>query len=384
MPRFLALCSAVLALAGPAAAQTTKPDAKDDPAADLFKPGPVPVFKITLDEETLKQLKKAPRTYVKCFVQVNDEKFKDVGVHVKGAAGSTRDWEDKPALTLNFDKFKDGQKFKGLDKIHLNNSVQDGSTMHEILYSELALAMGVPTARAGHAIVELNGRKVGLYVLKEGYNSGFVKRHFPTAAGGNLYDGGFLQDIDGNLKLDSGKEEDKRADLKALVKACQDKDKPKRFEQVSKLVDVDRFVTDAALQIITCDWDGYMRQRNNYRVYFPPNGGKAVFIPHGKDQLWQNTGEGLWHGWGGMVARTILDHPDGKKAVIAKLKEIQEKHFVPDKLNKRIDAWGKPAIEAQAAVNKDWAKNLLNEMVGLKDRLKQRAAHLKKELPKLK
>jgi hypothetical protein len=35
-------------------------------------------------------------------------------------------------------------------------------------------------------------------------------------------------------------------------------------------------------------------------------------------------------------------------------------------------------------VNKDWAKTLLNEMVGLKDRLKQRAAYLKKELPKLK
>lgn len=388
MPRFVVALLAVLALVGPGPAQTTKsgdkPDAKVDPSDELFKPGPVPVFKITLDAETLKQLKQAPKTYVRCFVQVGDEKFKDVGIHVKGAAGSTRDWEDKPALTLNFDKFKDGQKFKGLDKIHLNNSVQDGSTMHEILYSEMALAMGVPTARAGHAVVELNGRKVGLYVLKEGYNSGFIKRHFPTATGGNLYDGGFLQDIDAELKLDSGKEADKRADLKALVKACQEKDKNTRYEAVSKLVDVDKFVTDTALQIITCDWDGYMRQRNNYRVYFPPKGGKAVFIPHGKDQLWQNTGEGLWHGWGGMVARAILDHPDGKKAVIAKLKEIQEKQFVLDKLNKRIDAWGKPAIEAQAAVNKDWAKNLLNEMVGLKDRLKQRAAYLKKELPKLK
>jgi spore coat protein CotH len=372
-------------VAGSAAAQSSKPNAKPDPSAELFKPGAMPKFQITVDADNLKQLKKEPRQYVRCTVQVGNEIFPDVGIHLKGAAGSYRDWDDRPALTLNFDKFKAGQTLKGLDKLHLNNSVQDGSVMNEILYSEMALAAGVPTARAGHALVELNGRKVGLYGLKEGYNTAFIKRHFPDATGGNLYEGGFLQDIDAELKLDSGNPEDKRKDLKALVTASRNPDRPKRYDAVMKLVDADKFAADAALQVLTCDWDGYVRQKNNYRVYFPPKEGKAVFIPHGKDQLFQNTGEGLVPEWGGMVARALFNiHPDGKKLYIAKLKEIVEKHFVLEKLTQRIDEWAKPAVEALATVNKDSAKGLENMIKGLKQRLKERSEFVKKELPKLK
>lgn len=384
MPRSFLIWSAILAVTLPVVAQQPKPEAKPDPSAELFNPAKaVPKFKVTVDPDNLKLLKKDPRTYVRCTVQVNGDTFENVGIHLKGAAGSYRDWDDRPALTLNFDKFKSGQKLKGLDKIHLNNSAQDGSVMNEILFSEMALAMGVPTARAGHAIVELNGRKMGLYGLKEGYNETFIQRHYPKATGGNLYDGGFLQDIDAELRLDNGPGCE-RKDLKALVKLCQERDAKKRYEAVTTAVDADIFITDTALQMLGGDWDGYQRQRNNYRLYFPPNGGKAVFIPHGKDQLWQNPQDALWHGWGGMVARAILDHPDGKKQFIAKLKEVVEKQFNLDKLNKRIDEWAKPAKEAVATVNKDWAKGYENEINGLKDRLKQRADYVKKELPKLK
>ena len=66
-----------------------------------------------------------------------------------------------------------------------------------------------------------------------------------------------------------------------------------------------KFCANAALQIVTAYWDGYIRKPNNYRIWFPkdPKDGKAVIVPHGMDQMWQNPGEGLWHGWGGMVAR---------------------------------------------------------------------------------
>lgn len=371
-------------LALPAVAQEKKDDKKKDPSDEVFKPaGAVPKFKITVDPDALKVLKKEPRKYVRCTVQIGDARFEDVGIHLKGAAGSYRDWDDRPALTLNFDKFKDGQMWQGLDKIHLNNSAQDGSVMHEILASEMYRAIGVPTARAAHAMVELNGRKVGLYGLKEGYNGTWLERNFPGATKGNLYDGGFLQDIDADLELDEGKDV-KRADLKAVVKACRDGDAKKRYEAVERLVDVDLFVKMAVVQALTCDWDGYPRNRNNYRVYFPPKDGKAVFVPHGLDQLWQNPGEGIWPGWGGMVAQAVLDHPDGKKNGIAAYKEVVEKQFVLDTLNKRIDEWGNRAKEAVTALNKDQAKHYENELKGLKDRLKQRADVLKRELPKLK
>lgn len=368
----------------PTIAQEKKDDKKKDPSDEVFKPaGAVPKFKITVDPDNLKLLKKEPRKSVRCTVQIGNDTFQDVAIHLKGAAGSYRDWDDRPALTLNFDKFKKGQTWQGLDKLHLNNSAQDGSVMNEILASEMYRAIGVPTARAAHAIVELNGRKVGLYGLKEGYNGTWLERNFPGADKGNLYDGGFLQDIDADLEQDEGKDV-QRKDLKALVKACRDGDHNKKYAAVEKLVDVDLFIKLSVVQALTCDWDGYPRNRNNYRVYFPPKDGKAVFIPHGMDQLWQNPGEGIWPGWGGMVAQVIMDHPDGKKKGFAAYKEVVEKQFVLDTLNKRIDEWGNRAKEALTAVNKDQAKSYENELKGLKDRLKQRADLLKKELPKLK
>ena len=382
MTRLLLTALLTASFAAPAHAQAQAVPVAD-PSADVFKPaGPVPRVSVTLDEANLKLLKGDPRKYVHGTVKIDDQTFNDVGIHIKGAAGSGRPWDDKPALTVNFDKFAKGQAWKGLDKIHLNNSVQDASYLNEIVCSELCAAMGLPTARAAHAVVELNGRKVGLHVLKEGYNNAFVRRNFPAQRDGNLYDGGFLTDIDGDLKLEAGTDV-KRADLKAIVKACQINDVKKRYDEVSKLVDVDRFCIDAAVQILGTDWDGYVRNRNNYRLYVP-TGGKAVFIPHGMDQMFQNPGEQLWQGWGGLVARAILDAPEGKKKTLEKLKEITDKHFTPEKFNPRIDLWVKRAKEGLAAQNKDWANQFEGEAKNEKNRLKERYDVVRRELPKLK
>jgi spore coat protein CotH len=354
-----------------------------DPSVTLFKPTyKLPIFQISVDDDTLKVLNKDPKKYVRCTVRVDGKSYKDVAIHLKGAVGSFRQWSDKPALTLNLDKFVRDQSYMGLDKFHLNNSVQDGSYMNELTSSLLAEALGLPTARTTHAIVELNGRKVGLYVLKEGYNGNFIRRNFPNGTEGNLYDGGFCQDIDANLKLDHG-EDVKWEDLKPIRTACNTRgDANARYEAVSRLVDVDMFVRDAALQILICDWDGYMRNRNNYRVYIP-TGAQAVFIPHGMDQEFQNPNEGLWPGWGGMVSRAILDSPEGKKKTIAVLKELQEKLFTADFV-KQLSEYSARTRDGLLPYNKDWSKQFENEAKQQAERVKQRITYLTKELPKLK
>lgn len=356
---------------------------KPDPTVEFFKPvGKIPTFKIDVDKMNLDQLKREPRKYVKCTLKVGDDTYKDVAIHLKGAAGSYRNWDDRPALTLNMDKFTNNQNLKGLDKIHLNNSVQDGTLMNEIMCGQLALAAGLPACRGTHAMVELNGRKVGMYVLKEGFDMSFLKRHFADPSG-NLYDGGFLQDVDAPLQLDHGKDND-RKDLKALVAACREPNAEKRFAALEKLVDMDRFISNACLQVICTDWDGYMRNRNNYRIYFDPKSGKATFFPHGMDQMFQNPGDSLFPGWGGLVARSILDTPEGKKRYIARLKEMTEKYFVLDDWYKRIDEYSARIKEALEANQKGSSAGHVNEIRAYKDRLKQRSEYLKRELPKLK
>src|ERR1051325_10988626 len=90
--------------------------------------------------------------------------YSNVATHLKGSF-SFQPFDAKPSLTLNLDKFAPGQRFHGLSKIHLNNSIQDYSYLCEQLARELFEDLGVPSPRAGHALVEINGRNLGMFVL---------------------------------------------------------------------------------------------------------------------------------------------------------------------------------------------------------------------------
>jgi hypothetical protein len=103
------------------------------------------------------------------------------------------------------------------------------------------------------------------------------------------------------------------------------------------------------------------------------------------DQMFGSPQESLWPPWGGLAARTLLETPEGKKRYIARLKEMTEKQFDLAKIFRRIDELVPRAREAMESVNKGSGKAWeANEVKALKDRLKQRAEYLKKELPKLK
>jgi len=98
------------------------------------------------------------RTNVLAVVREDGIVYSNVLIHLKGSAGSFRSFDSKPALTLAFDKQNPEQRFHGLSKISLNNSVQDYSYLCEKIGREMFVSAGVPAPRATHAMVELNGR----------------------------------------------------------------------------------------------------------------------------------------------------------------------------------------------------------------------------------
>src|SRR5262249_35289285 len=151
-----------------------------------------------------------------------------------------------PAFTLNFDKFAGGQRFHGLQKLSLNNSVQDPGYVNEQLSRGIFLKAGVPVPRATHARVGLNGRDLCLYVLTEGWDKEFLKRHFKNP-NGNLYDGGFVADIDKELTTNVGDNRKDQSDRKALLEAANESNLTNRLARLEKVLDVDRFLTFVAV-----------------------------------------------------------------------------------------------------------------------------------------
>jgi hypothetical protein len=280
------------------------------PGSEIFDRPTVVDFQLQLAETNYQALRAEPREYTPATVIVNGRAYHDVGVKLKGAAGSFRSVEDRPAMTLHFSKYFKGQRVFGLRRLHLNNSVQDESRMNEYLGSLLFREAGVPTPRVAWATVRINDRKLGLYVLKEAFESEFLRLYFGSDKG-NLYEGGFVRDLDLGMVKESGEGPDDRSDVKALCAAMEEKDATNRWEKLNRLVDVERFVTYAALSVMVADWDGYPMNRNNYRVYFRPSDGRAVFMPHGMDQLFQRTWYELDASWNGSMAWAIFDTPQG-------------------------------------------------------------------------
>lgn len=352
---------------------------RNDEAAEFFKAGKIPRLAITLSEDHLKQLRAKDREFTGCTVRDGDATLTDVGMHLKGAAGSYRPFDDKPALTLKFDKFVQGQRFHGLDKIHLNNSVQDPSYLTEIICGELFLAAKVPTARATHAVVELQGRKRGLFVLKEGYDATFLRRHFGDASG-HLYDGGFLTDIDGTIRKSGGVPAPDHADLKALVAACREPDHAQRFARIDKLLDVDRFLTMMAIEVMTWHWDGYGMKSNNYRIYHNPKSDKLVFMPHGMDQMfWEPTGS-VAPPMQGLVARALFEMPEQRKRYYRRVGELSAGIFTAEKVDRRIEEIRARVKPAATEVDPGFAKEVDRQIDHLKSRARARAEHIEKTI----
>ena len=285
-----------------------------DSSDTFFTNSPVTLLRITIPPENIEGLRNNPRQYIRASVRAGTNTWNDVGVHIKGSVGSFRSIDGKPALTLSFDKFTPSQRFHDLRKIHLNNSVEDASYMNELLGNEFFRRAGLPAPRVTHAVVEINDRRVGLYVLKEGFAEEFLARYF-RHPDGNLYDitrDG--HDVNEPMEKAMGKGPDDRSDLEALTLAVDEPDLARRWQQLQSTLDVDRFFSFMAMEILLGHRDGYCLVRNNFRVYQDVDSNRFVFFPHGMDVLFGNARAPIQPMMNGVVAKALMEIPEGRSA----------------------------------------------------------------------
>jgi hypothetical protein len=82
---------------------------------------------------------------------------------------------------------------------------------------------------------------------------------------------------------------------------------------MSRLLDVDRFVSFTAMEILTGHWDGYATHTNNYRIYHDPTSDKMVFIPHGLDWAFRRPNISIVPPLKSLVGRALFLTPEGDK-----------------------------------------------------------------------
>ncbi|MBM3823676.1 MAG: hypothetical protein FJ404_12455 [Verrucomicrobia bacterium] len=362
-------------------------------AAQQPVPADFPRFEIQIapkDVETLRGYhwsgwggQEVERPAVMATVKESGVLYTNVEIKLKGAAGSFRPFDDKPAWTLNFSKHAPHQQFKGFSKFSLNNSVQDDSFLCEIITREMFVEAGVPAPQAGHATAVVNGRDLGLYVMVEGYGKPFLKRHFRDTRG-NLYDSGFCRDIDAPLDTNSGDHPEDRSDLEQLLRAALEPQAKARETKLKQILDLDRFMTMLALESITCHWDGYSMNRNNYRVFHDLQVDKLIFLPHGLDQMFgirrSSPHMELLPPMRGVVSDAVLSLPGAEEVFLKRVASLTTQVFVAEKLTRRVQGLAAKLRPTLAAYGPDFVSQHQAACDYLVQRIETRAKSVSMQL----
>lgn len=342
-----------------------------DASDAFFERSEVTRIDLRISQTQLDFLREDARRYVRGnLIENRRDVLTDVAIKLKGAAGSFQELDGKPAFTINTNKFLKGQTFHALRKLHLNNSVQDETYTCEWLCSQICRDLGIPAARVSHARVFLNDRDLGMYVVKEGFDESFLRRHFLNYKG-NLYDGGFCQEIDGELEKDYGRGPDDRRDLRKLVEVCQESDPQIRREKLEKLLDVPAFIKFMAFELMAGHWDGYVGNKNNYRMYFDPQSKRAYFMPHGMDQVFQDPNFPVFVRFPTLVAEAVRGVDDWNAQYRTQVGEIAP-FFAADKLLPRVQALHRRIRPAVQELGSDAVVNFDEQCRGWADRLRER------------
>lgn len=324
--------------------------------------------------------KRPERIDVPVTVREGNRVYTNVAVHLKGSY-SFQPIDAKPSLTLNFDKFAEGQKFHGLTKIHLNNSAQDPSYLSEQLARELFSSIGIPAPRAGQALVSINGRDIGLCVVLEGANKGWVKRNFASAKG-NLYDGGSGGDLKA-LEVDAGFNPDDRTAITNLFNATKMTNLTARYRRLNELLDVEHFITFAAAEAFLGHWDGYAINGNNYRLLHDASRDKFVFIPSGMDQLFgvsSSPNFSITPPFKGRVAKALFAVPEARARYMERIEQLAANEFRTEALHQRVDklaARVRPALRDRPALLDEFNSNVQSLKMRISNRTRAVAQQLK-------
>lgn len=284
-----------------------------DPADRVFAPFDSPVvLELSVPLAAQQALESSPRDYVEAQFRVADDAAPiSVGVRLKGMWGSFRgcpfSCSDKSALKLDFNRFVAGQSYGGLEKLNLNNQVQDPARTSEWLAYEIFRRQGVPAPRVGFAEVRVNGVSWGLYALVEDRDDPFLARSFPSTLG--LYEGEYGQDLfpgsEDGFDVDEGDPTD-RSPLVRLTTAIDTAPRGEGFFQaLDPLLDWNEVLSCMATEVFIGHWDGYAPARNNYFLHVDADGVWRL-LPWGADQTFVERWP-LYEGSGILLQRCLQD-----------------------------------------------------------------------------
>jgi spore coat protein H len=297
--------------------------------------------------------------------------------------GMNPDWHHFH-MSLDFSKYRDNQRFKGLNKLNLKWFKDDKSYAREIYSYNLFRRFGcwqAPLASYCRVNIKIAGEDAayyGVYVLLESVDEDYIAKRAASwsPSVGFLWKAGYgeggnadfvqtvgmgVEDVNINpalsvyyaydLKTRKDELPAAKTELTQFITDLNTKTGTAFQTWIAQKMDVPLFLKTYATNVMLGMWDDYWVNGNNFYFYFAGNG-KAYFIPYdydntlGTSSLIDNSGTQNPLTWGGTSGRPLITkilaipaYQTMYKNYITELINANNDYFAANKSIARIQGW---------------------------------------------
>mgnify|MGYP002771337946 CR=1 FL=1 len=127
--------------------------------------------------------------YADCNLVIDGEAYRNVAIRAKGNTSLSQVasyGNNRYSFKVEFDHYDSNRTYYGLDKLCLNNIIQDNTYMKDYLTYQLMGEFGVASPLCSYVNITVNGENWGLYLAVEGVEESFLQRNYGNDYG-NLY-----------------------------------------------------------------------------------------------------------------------------------------------------------------------------------------------------
>lgn len=243
--------------------------------------------------------------YYECTVEIDGETYENVAIRGKGNTSLTQVSNNRYSYKIEFDHYDSTNTYYGLDKLCLNNIIQDNTYMKDYLCYQMMSEMGVASPLCSYTYITVNGEDWGLYLAVEAVEESFLQRNYGSDYG-ELYkpdsssmgggrgngenfnmddstqgsDDVLLKYIDDDADsysniFDNAKTDITNADKKRLIKALK---KLSSGEDLEDTVDINAVIRYFVVHNFVLNFDSYTGSMiHNYYLY--EDDGQMQMIP---------------------------------------------------------------------------------------------------------
>ena len=175
----------LLAAFGPVGAKASEAETKEYEST-LFDSSYVHKIEILMDDWDTFIENCEDEKYRACTVVIDGIRYENIAIRAKGntSLSSVRAMNSQRySFKLEFDHYEDNVTCDGLDKLCLNNLIQDNTMMKDYLVYQLMDDFGVASPLCSYAYITVNGEDWGLYLAVEGVEDSFLSRNYGSDEG---------------------------------------------------------------------------------------------------------------------------------------------------------------------------------------------------------